>query len=91
MMRDIASTVIRELKLDYAVTFISGEAGEKHELVIRERPRDSCFLVRLGCTPSTPSETIALRLKDQLQQRLTTLQSGHDLFGDRRPLRADTR
>ena len=84
-MRENATSAVRELGLDYAVTFVSGGASRNYEIVMWDKPHNTYFSIRLGWDPSTPREAIAGRIKQELRVRLDTFRSGRRPFGERSP------
>ena len=84
-MREIATSVVRELGLDYAVTLVSGGASRNYEIVMWDKPHNTYFSIRLDWDPRTPREAIAGRIKQELRARLDTFRSGRRRFGERSP------
>lgn len=82
-MRDIADTILRELGLDYRITLVSGGESGNYDIVMRDRPRNSYFSVRVARTNEASGDVIADSIRAQLRQRITA----HRVSDDRHPVR----
>ena len=69
-MREVAHSALRELNLDYAITLISGGASQNYEIVMRDKPRNSYFSIRVHWETGLSREHMTERVVQQLTERL---------------------
>ena len=85
-MREIAAAALRELDLDYVVTFVSGGASRKYEIVMWDKPHNTYFSIRFNWEPDTSRDAVVSRIKTQLRERLECFERGRRQFGERTPV-----
>lgn len=85
-MREIAAAALRELDLDYSVTYVSGGASRNYEIVMWDKPHNSYFSIRLTREPDTSAEVLVGRIKHQLRERLDSFHTRRGRFGERTPV-----
>ena len=69
-MREVARSALSKLNLDYAITSISGGASRNYEIVMRDKPRNSYFSIRVRWETGLSREHMTERVVQQLTMRL---------------------
>ena len=90
-MRDVALSALRQLDLDYAITSISGGAGQDYEIVMWDRPRNTYFSIRVPWETGLSREHTNECVVQQLTERLADWRTVPvRRFGEPRPRRYST-
>ena len=84
-MREIAAIALRELDLDYLVTYVSGGASRNYEIVMWDKPHNTYFSIRLTRDPTASPEALIDQIKHQLRERLDCFARGRNQFAERAP------
>ncbi len=85
-MREVARSALSKLNLDYAITSISGGGSRNYEIVMRDKPRNSYFSIRVRWETGLSREDMTERVVQQLTERLAVWRAGRvRSFGERRP------
>ena len=69
-MREVTRSALSKLNLDYAITSISGGASRNYEIVMRDKPRNSYFSIRVRWETGLSREDMTERVVQQLTRRL---------------------
>lgn len=87
-MREAAQSALRQLDLDYAITSISGGAGQDCEIVMWDKPKNSYFSIRVPWESGRSHEQTIASLVQQLMERLADWRTVRPRrFGERKPRR----
>ncbi len=90
-MREVALSALRQLDLNYAITSISGGAGQDYEIVLWDQPRNSHFSSRVPGETGLSREQMTERVVQQLTERQAEWRTVPvRRFGERRPRRYGT-